>query len=212
MGDNIEHEKLRRRVKKLDSLRLIEKVSKEDIRKERELMHNAQANRGRAFLYPYLEKQTFLDIKGLVTTEEIFRYLYKCCDITNKIVDSLKKFKDERQWTMPLFDWNGIPGQHDKATIIFLDNEFHLNHSEYIKVEKIDEGQTFRIVDDKNDVTLIKLNKDKDRAFLVCSDQRQYELGVERSAGKLTICIPTGTPNESLLERFAEVYFRHFFL
>ena len=159
----------------------------------------------RTFLYPYLEKQTFLDIRGIVTIQEIFSYLYRCCDTTHKIIDSIEKFKDESQWTMPLFDWNSIPGRYDKGTIMFLHNEFNLNLSGYIRLEKIDQGQTLRILDDKNAVALIRLDKDKeDRAFLICGDKRQYELAVERSDNNLMICIPTGTPKEALLKRFIE--------
>jgi hypothetical protein len=90
------------------------------------------------------------------------------------------------------------------ATILILDYEFKLNLGQYRTLEKIDEGKTLKFSDDRNDVTLIKLDKDKGRAFLICSDNRQYELSVERLANKLMICIPTGTPNENLLVSFAE--------
>jgi 5-formaminoimidazole-4-carboxamide-1-beta-D-ribofuranosyl 5'-monophosphate synthetase len=80
------------------------------------------------------------------------------------------------------------------ATILILDYEFKLNLGQYRTLEKIDEGKTLKFSDDRNDVTLIKLDKDKGRAFLICSDNRQYELSVERLANKLMICIPTGTP------------------
>jgi hypothetical protein len=241
-GEDTAYEKVRQKIKRLHSFKLIEEIRKEDVCKLGELVHRAvyyKLSAGgifyllykakhivpflrplsrrsfirhhgdniifRTFLYPYLEKQTLLDIKGLVITEEIFRYLYRCCDTIHKTIDSLEKFKDTSQWTKPLFDWNNIPGQHDRGTLMFLDNEFHLNMGEYIRLEKTDQGQTLRILHEKNDVTLIKLDKEKeDRAFLICSDKRQYELGVERSANTLMICIPTGTPKECLLERFAE--------
>jgi hypothetical protein len=60
---------------------------------------------------------------------------------------------------------------------MYLDNRFHLNLGEYVMLGKIDQGQTLEILDDKNDVTLIRLDKEKEaRAFLICSDKRQYEL------------------------------------
>jgi hypothetical protein len=240
-GKNIKHEKIRDKVKKLASLKLIEIVRSEELR-PRELMHGAVyykltlsgifyflyearhvlpflkpaglrnfiRHHGnnilfRTFLYPYLEGQTFSDIRGIVTIQEIFTYLYRCCDATLKIIALLEEFKDESQWTMPLFDWNSIPGQYDKGIIMFLHSEFDLNLSGHIRLEKIDEGQTLRILDDKNAVALIRLDKDKeDRAFLICSDKRQYELVVERSANKLMICIPSGTPKEHLVKKFAD--------
>jgi hypothetical protein len=239
-GKNIEHEKIRRKVNKLASLKLIERVREEEV-KPREIMHSAvyykltpggifyllykardlislrpDSRRNfiryhgdniifKTFLYPYLEKQTLLDIRGMVTIQEIFTYLYRCCGTTDKTINSIERFRDESQWTMPLFDWNSIPGQYDNGIIMFLHNEFNLNLSGYIKLEKIDHGQTLIRIDDKNEVALIRLDKDQeDRAFLICGDKRKYELAVERSDNNLTICIPTGTSKEALLKRFVE--------
>jgi DNA-binding PadR family transcriptional regulator len=146
IGQNVKDETIRRRIKKLESLKLIEKLSEEDVSTPRELMHKAAYYRlseggiyyllykakklpflnpasrrnfilyygdnviFRTFLYPYIEKQTFLDLKGIVIIQEIFQYLIKCCATSDKTISSIEKFKGEQQWTVPLFDWNSMPG------------------------------------------------------------------------------------------------------
>ena len=242
-GKNISDEMVRRKIKKLNSLKLIEDIKREHVHTFTELTHGAvyyRLSTGGIFyllhqeqyvlpflrtvsrrnfiryhgdniifttlLYPYLQKQTFFDIKGPVIAQEIFRYLNRCCDITYKIIESIEKHESMSRLEDPLFFWNCTPGQYDRDIIMALDCLFHLNLGQYARVEKIDEGQTLRILDDKNDTTLIKLDRDReDRAFLICSDKRHYELNVHRYLNSgLAICIHPGIHKQHLLESFAE--------
>jgi hypothetical protein len=122
------------------------------------------------------------------------------------MLPSIEKHESMSRLEDPLFFWNCTPGQYDRDIIMALDCLFHLNLGQYARVEKIDEGQTLRILDDKNDTTLIKLDRDReDRAFLICSDKRHYGLKVRPYLNSgLAICIHPGVHKQHLLESFAE--------
>jgi hypothetical protein len=232
-GQATKHENIRRKVKRLYLLNLIENTS--EVSKPRELMHSAvyyKLTTGgifyliykaalmqtlptgskrrfiqyhgdniifKTFLYPYFEKETLLEIKGTTPFYEISRYLQKCCSATDNVLASLGKFSDI-QLTMPLFPWNG---EYDRSAIMILENEFQLNLGQKLRIEKIDKGRALRISDENDVVTLIKLDEEKvDRAFLILSDGRKYELGIERFNNELFVSIFIGGAEEVVFETF----------
>ena len=231
-GQATKHENIRRKVKRLYSLKLIENTS--EVRKPRELMHSAvyyklttggifyliykarimQTSSTRSkrkfiqyhgdniifktFLYPYFERETLLQI-NLIPFYEISRYLQKCCGATDDVLASLEKFGN-KQLTMPLFPWNG---EYDRGAIMLLENEFRLSLGQTFRIEKIDKDRALKISNENDVVTLIKRDEEKeDRAFLILSDGRKYELGLERFNNELFVSIFIGVAHETVFEFF----------
>jgi hypothetical protein len=193
-------------VKHLHSLKLIELVGKKSINEERESIHNPKyyrlttggifslinnylGNPGveftkkfiqnysenilfRTLLNPYFEDQSLSHFDKRTIFEQILGYLNKCCDITNACVDLIEK--NDEFILMHFVNWDNP----ETPSMQYLNNQFNLNLTEKIRVEKIDVNETIKI-SDKTKSVFITLNEKKDAAILSTKDGKSYELGVE---------------------------------
>jgi hypothetical protein len=210
---NIAYKDVHKRIRRLDSLGLIEKVPIDQIHTKRESIHapifyrltlgglfnllyknrtlilyadkekifhyHGKSIIFETFIYPFFEKSTLVGIKGSFLPEIIFSYLSECCEITDDTIEGLAKGSGFKALTIPLLNWNEVPGEHDETTVKTIADEFEIDFSEDSKIEKID-NRTVRISDKKHSVT-IRVNYKKKAARLISDDGRTYGLTTERS-------------------------------
>ena len=97
------------------------------------------------------------------------------------IIATLKLFKDEY-----LFRWDDIPGNDNEKLIEFLKQNFGIDWVKTAKIEKIDEGKTIKVSNQKNHL-LIKLNDEQTEVNLVIDDLRTNKYVVKIENRKLNI-------------------------
>jgi hypothetical protein len=216
-------------VKHLHSLKLIEIAGKKSIDKERKSVHNPkyyrlttggifslinnyQRNPGvertekliqnysgnilfRTLLNPYFEDQSLSRFDNTPISRKILDYLNKCCDITNTCVNFIEK--NEEFILMHFVNWNNP----ENPSMKYLNNQFNLNLTEKIRVEKIDVNETIKISDETKSI-FITLNEKKDAAILNTEDGKRYELGVELD-NKNNLSIRVTTYREVALRELA---------
>jgi hypothetical protein len=189
-------------VKHLHSLKLIEIVERKSIDEERESIHNPKYYRlttggifslinnylghtpqiikkmirnynenilFRTLLNPYFEEQSLSHLDSRTIFQQIQAYLYKCCNTTNTYIDFIE---NHEEFILMHFVNPEAPYMQ------YLNNQFNLNLTEKIRVEKIDVNETIKISDETKSV-FITLNEKKDAAILNTEDGKKYELGVE---------------------------------
>jgi hypothetical protein len=157
----------------------------------------------KTFLYHFLEKLALLRLKGQDIFAAIIDVLHDSCEITEKILDSLKRCNDTFETTIHLFNWFDIPERYDVDNIKFLDNIFDLHLGQQIRLEKTDKGKILRISDENENIVSIKLDEKEDKASLTSYYGNQYELCVERAHNKLIIGVEKSAAKKYLLERFS---------
>jgi hypothetical protein len=127
----------------------------------------------RTILFPYFEEQSLSLIDSSIIFDEILDYLNKCCAITNTFIESINKNKWEAQ--LSLFNWDS-PEKYNELIVPYLNNQFDLNLTEKIRIEKDKRSETIKI-SDKTTSVFMTLNEKKDTAILT-TDGKKYELGV----------------------------------
>ena len=85
-----------------------------------------------------------------------------------------------------LFSWDEIPGSYDEKVKEFLKQKFGIDWVKTAKIEKIDNGNTVRLFNEKNYLTLT-LNEKKTGINIKIDDGRTDELTAKNEAGKLNI-------------------------
>ncbi len=88
--------------------------------------------------------------------------------------------------TRYLFNWNEVPGNDSGRLVEFLKQEFGISWVEAAKIEKIDDGRTIRVTDEKNYLSL-GLNNEITKVNLKIDDGRSAELIVKSENGILSI-------------------------
>jgi hypothetical protein len=126
----------------------------------------------RTILYPYFEEQNLSRIDSSIIIEGILNYLNKCCAITNTYIDFIKNNKWDAQ--LRLFNWDN-PEKYNELIVQYLNNQFNLNLTEKICIEKDKGSETIKI-SDKTRSVFITLNEKKDTAILTTDEGKRYEL------------------------------------
>jgi hypothetical protein len=212
LSNQMAYKNVHKIVKQIHSLKLIEVVGKETVKKERESIHNPKYYRlttggifslicnhqfslvslgmdrtkklvqnysdniiFRTILYPYFDEQSLSLMDSSIIVQGILDYLNKCCAITNTFIKSIKETKWEAQ--LRLFNWDN-PEKYNELIVPYLNNQFNLNLTEKIHIEKIDVNETIKI-SDKTRSVFITLNGKKDTAILTTDEGKRYELGVK---------------------------------
>jgi hypothetical protein len=152
----------------------------------------------RTILYPYFEEQTLLQMDRAIIFDNLLDYLNKCCNITNTFIESINKNKWDVQ--LRLFNWDN-PEKYNELIVPYLNNQFNLNLTEKIRIEKDKGSETIKI-SDKNRSVLIRLNEKKDTAVLTTDEGRKYELRVVLD-NKNILSIPLGSHREAALSGLA---------
>lgn len=85
-----------------------------------------------------------------------------------------------------LFSWDAIP-EHDNGKLIeFLKRNYNIDWIDTAKIEKIDDGRTIRILNEKKSLSL-KLNDEKTKVNLIIDDGRTDEFIAKTESSKLNI-------------------------
>ncbi len=85
-----------------------------------------------------------------------------------------------------LFSWDEIPGKDSDKLIEFLIEFDESKWIRHAKIEKVDNGNTIKISDEKNSL-LLKLNYEKTNASLKSNGKIIWELIIKTEGGKLNI-------------------------
>ena len=110
-----------------------------------------------------------------IIIEGILDYLNKCCAVTNTFIKSIK----ETKWAarLNLFNWDN-PEKYHELIVPYLNNQFNLNLTEKIRIEK-DKGSKTIKISDKTRSVFITLNEKKDTTIFTTDEGKRYELQVE---------------------------------
>jgi hypothetical protein len=139
----------------------------------------------RTFLYPYFERETFLQIHHAASFGEVSSYLSKCCQEMETI---LSHSSDDSDLEFPLFNWNKVPGE-DNEDLLYLMKElfgFKWTSKENVKIEKSINKDTLKILSSKSSI-FIRLDEEKNRAIMTTDDGRTFEFTVESTNEGLDI-------------------------
>ena len=85
-----------------------------------------------------------------------------------------------------LFSWDKIPGNDNGRLIKYLKQKFGIEWIKTANIEKIDDGRTIRVFDEKNSLSL-SLNDEKTKVNLKIDDRRADEFDAKKENSKLSI-------------------------
>ncbi len=92
----------------------------------------------------------------------------------------------KKYFTKDLFSWDEILSNDNRRFIEFLNHNFGIDWAKKAKIEKFDDGNTIRLSNGKNFLSL-KLNEEKDNVSIKIDDGRLDEFIVKTENGKLKI-------------------------
>jgi len=88
-----------------------------------------------------------------------------------------------------LFNWDEIPGKDNERLIEFLKQNFSIDWVKAGKIEKINDGKTIKVSNEKNNLSL-RFNDEKTKVNLTIDDGRTDEFIAETENGKINIYEP----------------------
>ncbi len=97
----------------------------------------------------------------------------------------IRKDKKKTKRKKYLFSWNEIPGNDTDQFIKFLKKNYGVPWVKTAKIEKIDDGKTISVSNEKNSL-LLTLNNDKNEAILTINTTDEFI--VKKENGNLNIC------------------------
>lgn len=97
----------------------------------------------------------------------------------------IRKDKKKTKRKKYLFSWNEIPGNDTDQLIKFLKKNYGVTWVKNAKIEKIDNGKTINVFNEKNSL-LLTLNNDKNKAILTINTTDEFI--VKKENGNLNIC------------------------
>ncbi len=97
----------------------------------------------------------------------------------------IRKDKKKTKRKKYLFSWNEIPGNDTDQLIKFLKKNYGVPWVKNAKIEKIDNGKTINVFNEKNSL-LLTLNNDKNKAILTINTTDEFI--VKKENGNLNIC------------------------
>ena len=147
----------------------------------------------KTFVYPYFEHRTILQL-NVFYTQQISDYLYHCCKFTEH--DELDLDKEESIIYENVFEWDKVSERITELGSL-LRRKLNLGWlKEPANVQSMDEGNSLRISSGKN-FLYIKLNKEKTKAVLTTDDKQRYEFKIDKiSSERLEILAPYMTREE----------------
>lgn len=82
--------------------------------------------------------------------------------------------------------WDEVPGNDSGRLVEFLKQEFGISWAETAIIEKIDDGRTIRVTNEKNYLSL-EINNEKTKVNLKINDVRSAEFSVKTESSKLNV-------------------------
>ena len=125
------------------------------------------------FLYPYMERDTILQIKSTSRISRICSYLHECCEATERAIESINR-SSIGHLAKQVFLWQDVPGVDNHRLIDFLKQKFDIDWLEKAEIIKSDDRNTIRISRGRKSI-MIKLNDKKDKAILTINRKKEYE-------------------------------------
>jgi hypothetical protein len=222
------YKNVHRRIKKLHSLHLIEAIEGETkhsaiyyrlstgglyyliykhrrflIRALKKILQNYADNIiFNTLLYPYIERDTILQMTLANIISKICKYLHDCCEQTESAIESIDK-NIGQLFPGELFIWQHVPGDHNNKLLQFLKRVFRLDWSENVKIRKIEHGNAIKLSYNQYSL-LIKLDDRKTRATLTINGGYLDELAVEKlTSGKLALKVTDQNATEFAEQTFS---------
>ncbi len=153
-------------------------------------------------VHPRGGSEIIREIKKVNPDIEVYAFgeSYKVLDFTEKDIDytKLSLFRSENinyvvtddgvheRKEVYLFNWNEIPGKDSNGLLEFLKQKFQFTWVTKKIIEKID---TVISISTENNSAKLKLNNDKNKAFLIINDEITDEFIVKKENDKLNIYI-----------------------
>jgi hypothetical protein len=109
-------------------------------------------------------------------------------------LDQTSKLPVYRLKDMFLFIWDEIPNKDITKLIQFLANKFHIDWIKKSTIEKIDDNNSFRIVNGNNSI-FFNLNDEKTKIYLQLDDGRTDQFFSKEENGRLNV-YSSDVPNE----------------
>ena len=131
------------------------------------------------FLYPYIQRNTLLNIDDTAVFSTVYAYLYDCCKNIEQLlmqIDNTYNSKDGNLLNQ-LFIWNNIPKEeYDKEALRdFLIRKFK-SRWDWLRKADINKTSTGNItVSYRSNAILISLDQDNKRATLTYRGKKVYE-------------------------------------
>jgi hypothetical protein len=151
----------------------------------------------KTLLYPYLEKDTILNIYDTRLLSKVCGYLYDCCEVTETALDSINNVAGEYN-KEEVFIWKDVPGVDNSRLLNFLRQRFYLNWLDKADIKKSEDDNTIRIRYRSNCLSII-LNDKKTSAELIINHKKVYDFVVNPLFDDW---LSIGAPGETVKETY----------
>ena len=128
------------------------------------------------FIYPYIKRDTILQLEDLRLLSQVSLFLYECCKEIEHAIQLINNSKSGFV-TEEVFTWQRIPDSKYEIDSLrnFLKRRFKLDWLNKAKDIKKIENDTALLISYKSDSILIKLDDNKTKATLKINREKKFE-------------------------------------
>jgi hypothetical protein len=123
-------------------------------------------------LYPYIQRETLLQLNDTPLIARLCIYLRDCCGEVESALDSANM---GGYFTEEIFIWQEVPGVDNSRLFDFLRRKLGFDWLEKAEITKIGDGNTI-IISYRSNRLSIKLDDEKGRVILALNGKKIYEL------------------------------------